>query len=125
MITNFEEYTFELNDNELKLIPILIRGFNTHSESNPIKATEIIKQMNDYLVQNNAKIRLTQPRLRKCCNYIRSNGMIPLIATSRGYYVSTDKEIIRTQIDSLIQRANSIKRCADGLKVFVNNSPNT
>jgi hypothetical protein len=119
MITNFEEITSELNERELKLIPLLISGFKSHGVDDPIKAPEIVKKMNEYLSANNFGLKMTEPRLRKCCNHIRANGMIPLIATSQGYYVSKDPEIIQSQINSLIERANSIMNCAEGLKRFL------
>ena len=119
MITNFEAITHELTAKELELIPILVKSFSTRKENCPIKSPDIIKGVNDYLVRNNRKIKMSGPRLRKCCNYIRANGLLPLIATSTGYYVSYDKEIVKEQIKSLRQRANSINRCADGLEKFV------
>jgi hypothetical protein len=52
-------------------------------------------------------------------NYIRTNGIIPLIATSNGYFTSDCKETIQEQIKSLQERANSIERCAAGLRKFL------
>lgn len=118
MITNFEDITRELTGKELELIPILVKSFSGHEESSPIKAPAIIKGVNEYLARNNYKIKMSGPRLRKCCNYIRVNGLLPLIATSTGYYVSYDKEVVKEQIQSLRQRANSINRCADGLEKY-------
>lgn len=119
MITNFEELTQELNESELKVIPALIAGFNTHSKRNPIKAPEIVKAMNQYILKNDLKMSFTQARLRKCVNYIRSQGLLPLIATSKGYYVSKDHEEILNQIKSLRERANSIHASADGLERLI------
>ena len=119
MVTNFETITEELSDDEVKLIPILISGFKTHYKVNPIKAPDIISAINAKRDTYNLKAKFTEPRLRKCCNYIRSNGLIPLIATSNGYYVSFDKEEISSQITSLIERSNSILKSAEGLKKFI------
>ena len=118
-ITNLEEITYELNDEELKILPILINGFKNKKKESPIKAPEIVKRCNEYLTQTNIKVKLTEPRLRKLVNYIRTNSILPLIATSSGYYVSTDRMEIINQIESLEQRANSIARCALGLKHFL------
>jgi hypothetical protein len=82
-------------------------------------APEIVKKCNEYLSTTNIKIKLTEPRLRKIVNYIRTNSLLPLIATSSGYYVSNDRMEIINQIESLEQRANSIARCALGLKNFI------
>ena len=119
MITNFEEITKELNEKELELIPFLVKGFQAHQKTNPIKAPEIVKSMNIFLQQNGYKIKLSEPRLRKCCNYIRSHSILPLMATSDGYFVSFERESIESQINSLLERSNSIKKCAEGLAVFI------
>lgn len=120
MIKNFEEVTKELTEDELSIIPYLVKGFTGHDAISPIKSDEIISKMNYFLITNEFKVRMTGPRLRKCCNYIRSNSIIPLIATSEGYYVSWNKEEIEYQIKSLRQRAQSIINCADGLSVILN-----
>ena len=119
MIKNFEEHTAELNELELLLIPNLINGFKNRTKQNPIKAPDIVKAMNVFITNKNIKLKFSEPRLRKCVNHIRKNGLIPLIATSSGYYVSNDKEEILAQIESLTQRANSILLCADGLNKFL------
>ena len=119
MITNFEKITKELSQEELELLPILIIGFKSHSINNPIKAQTIIEKMNLYLIQYHYKIRMNGPRLRKFCNHIRTNAIIPLIATSNGYFVSHDLEILKSQIRSLYERAKSIQNCAEGLTQFI------
>ncbi len=119
MLTNFEEHTEDLNEKELSIIPALIKGFSTHGKENPIKAQKIVEQMNIYLSSHSIDLKMSEPRLRKCCNYIRSHGLLPLIATSDGYFVSHDKEVILSQIQSLKERAGSIMACADGLEKFI------
>jgi hypothetical protein len=115
MITNFEEITQELTDSEKKILPLIISGFKNYTEKNPIKEVDIVKRFNE----RNPQMKLTGVRLRKLVNCIRSNGLLPLIATSSGYYVSYDKDIIASQIKSLRQRAFSINNCAKGLEAFV------
>ena len=110
MITNFEEITYELTDLEKTLIPLLIAGFSNRTKDNPIKEPQIVSKMKEY--------KLTSARLRKCINFIRANGLLPIIGTSKGYYVSYDSEEIKKQIASLNQRANSIIRCAQGLQKY-------
>jgi hypothetical protein len=119
MITNFEAITDELTDHELSLIPVLVQGFTKHQKENPITAPDIVRKMDIYLTAKGINMKFSQPRLRKCVNYIRSNSIIPLIATSSGYYTSYDKEVISDQIKSLEQRARSIQNCATGLKKFI------
>jgi len=121
MITNFETITQELNQQELEFMPKLISGFKNHTKNNPIKAFQIVTLCNQYLIGTDKKFRMNEPRLRKMCNYIRSNGILPLIATSEGYYISNDNSEIQAQIDSLRQRARSIDGCADGLEKYLYN----
>lgn len=115
MITNFEDFTQELSEAEMQILPKMIAGFKNYTINNPIKEPDIVFRFNE----KSKEINLTPARLRKIVNYIRTNGLIPLIATSKGYYVSYEKEIIENQIKSLKQRANSINNCANGLKKFI------
>lgn len=46
MITNFEEITKPLTDQERQLVKILIQGFVKISKDKPMKAPEVIKQIN-------------------------------------------------------------------------------
>lgn len=118
MLTNFEQQTEELDDCDLAIIPIVIKAFSKYTKQNPIKAPEIVATFN----LNREKIgypkKLTEPKLRKICNHIRSNGLLPLIATSQGYYVSFDQKEVSDMIRSLRERANAINRSADGLMKF-------
>ena len=119
MITYFEEISKELSREETEIIvPILVNGFKSHTKKDPVKAPDIVRKINLYLKKKEHKIKMTEVRLRKCCNYIRSNSLLPLIATSGGYFVSYDKADIEAQIISLQERANSINRCAAGLAAF-------
>jgi hypothetical protein len=120
MITNFEEITEELTQEELALIPFIVNAFKKYTKEEPIKATDIVSKF--LKSEHSQKITMTQPRLRKMVNYIRTNALLPLIATSNGYYVSTDKEEIEKQILSLTQRANSILKCAKGLSKLIENN---
>lgn len=119
MITNFETITHDLTDEEKKLIPILIKGFKTHTIKNPIKAPDIVSALNSKDLGLDKKF--TEVRLRKLCNFIRSNSLLPLCATSKGYFVSYDEEEIHNQIKSLRERADAIISCADGLEKFIHN----
>jgi hypothetical protein len=115
MITNFTEYTSEMSEDEKKILPILVNGFSKITKDNPIKAPDIVKKINDkYGIKT-----ISEPRLRKICNMIRSKGILPLIATSNGYYCSYDKQEIMEQIKSLQERADAIINSANGLKKFL------
>ena len=115
MITNFETITYELTDQELKLVPIFIEGIRKFTDGKKIKAPEIVNLINSKYGEKT----ITQPRLRKIVNYVRSNGLLPVIATSKGYYVSYDKQEIKQQIRSLKERASAIYSSASGLESFL------
>jgi hypothetical protein len=118
-VTNFEEFTHELTSEEMEILPVVVHGFRNYKKESPIKAELIVTRMNEFLAVRGFKTRMSQPRLRKMVNYIRTNGIIPLIATSNGYFTSDCKETIQEQIKSLQERANSIQRCAEGLRKFL------
>jgi hypothetical protein len=119
MITNFESITRELTPEEVEILPFILKGLQGHRKENPIKAPEIVRQFNDFLRSRGKKIRITEPRLRKFCNHIRTGALLPLIATPAGYFVSWDKNDILSQVTSLEQRASSISESARGLKNFI------
>jgi len=122
MITNFEQITVDLSPVEMQLLPLLISGFKKHRADNPIKSDIIVKKTNLFLKEKGIKYTISGVKIRKFANYIRTEGLLPLIATSQGYYTSTDKEEIKKQIKSLMQRANSIKASAEGLNKFLTNN---
>ena len=117
-VTNFEEHTQDLNELEISILPQVIDAFKKYDKSNPIKAEIICKNFNVWLDVKNIKLKMTPARVCKFCNYIRKNGKLPLIATSKGYYVSNDVNEINLEIQSLRERANSINAAADGLMKF-------
>jgi hypothetical protein len=118
MITNFENETCPLSDDEKQFVPLIIQGLSTKTKDNPIKSDSICEKLND---KYNYGCKMTGARLRKITNFIRSEGILPVIATSNGYYCSYDKKEIEDQIKSLYERAEAIKNSADGLKKFLNN----
>ena len=117
----FNEHTHDLTPEELELIPLVINGFKKYTKENPIKSHKVISSFNDFLLNNDKyKIRkITDVRLRKLINHIRTNGLQPIIGSSKGYYVSFEADIIEEQINSLKERANSILGCANGLSKFL------
>lgn len=121
MVTNFEEVTSPLSEDEIAIGKLLVQSFQNRTKENPIKGPEIISKMNAFLETSckHIQTKLTEPRLRKICNYIRTNGMIPLMATSQGYYVSYDKKDIMSQIKSLRDRATAIHNSSVGLEKFL------
>ena len=82
--------------------------------SNPIKSGE-----RRLLSDEDLKAKMTGARLRKIVSHIRVSGKLPIIATSKGYYVSYDAEEIRNQVKSLEERAARILAAANGIRCFL------
>lgn len=116
MIENFEEITEPINVDDLKFLPVLIRGLERHGKEDPIKGREIVAAMNRQKLKYNFNAQFSEARLRKLVNHIRVNGLLAVIATSNGYFVSNESETLRSQIRSLRDRANGIHAAADGLE---------
>jgi hypothetical protein len=115
MLTNFQEITKELTDIESQILPSIIKSFQKYTIENPIKEPAIVARFNE----SGMGVKLSGVRLRKIVNHIRCNKILPIIATSKGYFVSYDKDVIESQVESLRQRANSINNCADALEKFI------
>ena len=115
MITGFDLHTAPLTDDEKTLVPIIIKGLYTkRSPDNAVFGAYICDR-----VTKLTGIRLTEPRLRKIINFLRSSKILPVMATSRGYYVSDNKDEIAKQITSLEQRRDAIQSAIDGLKLWL------
>lgn len=124
MINNFEKYTHELTDMEIKIIvPAIIRGLeNKIGKKKAITNKQMIQGL-----KNISNIITTAPRIRKMIHHIRITGLIErLIATSKGYYISNNPEELILYIESLIQRSESINLIAKQLdyqtKLMVQNT---
>lgn len=110
MITNFETITYDLTNKEMAMLPIIIRGLENHvGQDNAITGKDICAKVDG----------LSEPRLRKIVNFIRSNSMLPVIATSKGYYTASNREELLDQIKSLDDRINAICSARDGLMKFI------
>lgn len=133
MITNFEEHTEDLTEIEKQYIPDIqialelclkekYYGFGQDKFPKPVKQYQVVKFINEYLINKHGlfnSMKLNTVRLRKYFNHFRSNGVLAIIATSNGCYITTDKEEIQRQIKSLQERARQINRAAIGLEKFL------
>ena len=96
------------------VVPKVIKVLSKTSIGNPLKAPQLVKRIKRLGVK-----RMDESILRNCCNHIRTNAILPVIATSQGYYVSRDKTVIQNQIDSLRKRAASINKSTQGLRRYL------
>jgi len=117
MITNFEQITAPLSPNEYIFFHQILTIISERNENNPITAQEILNIVNDSTEDNN--IKCNSVTLRKVVNILRTHSISPIIATSKGYYITNSKKLIELQILSLQERANSILKCANGLQMLL------
>ena len=118
MITNFEEITAYLTPEEKELTLSIMQILMKLKKSKPMLSTELVELINKKHFVNSTQ-KFTGVKLRKYCNYIRSKSLLPIIATSNGYYVSYDKKEIALQIESLEQRSEAILNSVNGLKFYL------
>lgn len=121
MITNFEDITEDLSEEELAYKDDIKRYLEAIISTRTVKQNQIVEEINmrfgfDYGMLH---FKITATRLRKYFNYFRTNGILPLIATSYGCYISSDKIEIEKQILSMKERARQILRAADGMNKFL------
>lgn len=105
MITGFEEITKPLNDEEFRvmkvIVPILKDAIGEARAVSNSKLSQILRTQHG--------VRVDGPRIRKIISYIRIKGIIPhLLSSSSGYFVSHDEQQIRRYITSLEQREAAI-----------------
>ena len=121
MITGFEEETAPLNDIEFKAASIITYCmYKGHVGSDrAVTGQHICNALasQDAMFRNaNGKPYLNGARVRKIMNYVRTSGMCPLlVASSKGYYVSKDRNEIVEYIASLRSRAQAIIAVADAM----------
>jgi hypothetical protein len=105
MLPLFEIETRPLTEIEKTLLPIIAGGLSTRIGAHKAMTNEVICEK--VFVKYNVK--LSEARLRKIINYIRMTDMLPgLMATSRGYYITTNPEELKKWIDSLDGRERAI-----------------
>lgn len=119
MITNFESITRVLSPEEVGVILSLTRVLSSASYYNPIKADEIVRRVSGHRDKDGKPVYFNQVKLRKLVNFIRSESILPIIATSRGYYLSYDRDEIAMQIKSMEERADAITNAKNGLMIFL------
>jgi len=105
MLKNFEKITVELTPIELEYVEFLGQWFMANQgKQHTLKNGDIAKLINRMFSKN-----ITEPRVRKVVQFLRTNGLPSLIATSNGYFYSEDTKEIEAWIISLKQREAAIR----------------
>ncbi|HYG53604.1 MAG TPA: hypothetical protein VD905_22100 [Flavobacteriales bacterium] len=122
MLTNFENHTTDLTEEELYYLPYIKRYLVALLTDRVVKQNDLCEQVNMKLAFEHGRdaINISAAKMRKYFNYFRVNGDLALIATSEGCYISNDPNDIMKQIKSLEERARQIQRAADGMKALLN-----
>lgn len=110
MINGFPEETGHLTGHEIPIMKFVAKRLQWNlGKANKVKSTKIIKA-----IEVEFNVKLSQPRLRKIINFIRTESIIPfLVAASDGYWVETDEKELNKYIEGLRQRADAITNVAD------------
>ena len=95
MLKGYEDITYELTEDEKKILPVIIKGLlNKKGKENAVSGT---------IIQN--KMNLSGARLRKIIGYIRTHDLIfGLCSTKTGYYVASNLNELEDCMISLRQR---------------------
>lgn len=129
MVTGFETKTHPLTPFERKVIlPYMVyRLSKNKGHKYIVNASTIIKKVNEYLEKRKYYrdkkrtkfMKLSGPRFRQIIHYIRVNSLVPnLIATSKGYWITTSQEEYNNYLQSLKERANSFNEVFRAMKNY-------
>ena len=107
MINNFEDITYELTEDELNIVPLIIKGIaQRKGKDYAVSGKKICEKMN-----------LESARLRKIINYIRVNGLIyGLCSCNKGYFMASTLTELEECIISLRQRVASQVKVLNALE---------
>lgn len=122
MVTNFESITHELSPKEFEIESFVANALRKLSdESKAMKSKDLVKFINYKIASeyDNKMAILSEVRLRKFVNYYRSNGLIPVCSTSKGYFITFENKILQSQVKSLKERASGIFSAARGLEKWI------
>lgn len=113
MIQNFIKETSELTKYEAEvLLPIIVMCLQHHiGKDKAVTNRQICERM------KKKGYELTETRVRKIVNRIRTNNLVEcLIATSKGYYVTHNKKELENYIKSLKGREEAIRMVRESLE---------
>lgn len=114
-------HTEKLTTEEKNIVlPVLLKALKRGTEDKPLVSDRIVKWFNENKEQIGMKTNFTAARLRKLTNYCRTNGISPVIANSKGYYISNKKKDLVELKLSLISRIESLQAVVKGIDDMMN-----
>jgi hypothetical protein len=107
MINDFENITYELTEDELNKVPLIIKGISMRKgKAMAVSGSLICEKMN-----------LKGPRLRKIINYIRVKNLhFGLCSCGKGYYTANTLKELEECVISLKQRIASQVKVLNALE---------
>ena len=122
-LKTFEDITEALTDTERDaIVPILLDTLKFSNDKNAFKGKTLVGHLRACGYHY-----MSESRLRKLTHYIRVRNLSApnaLIATSKGYFMSGDVNVIEDQIESLIGRIESMKQAVEALRSQLQNIKN-
>lgn len=116
-LPGFEIETQPLTEDEKKILPVIVKAL---LKKNGADNAVTNKQIRAGLLRN-LNTEIADSRIRKIINHIRMNNMVPgLLASSKGYYVSTNAKEVKEYIDSLEGREKAIRGIKEKAKQYLN-----
>lgn len=110
----------ELKPDEMAVLPTVINVLKKIHEDHPLTAGEICDLVRGHFAMKDFKGLFNGQRLRKFVNYIRTEGLLPVVSAGQnGYYVTRRPDKIQAQIDSLEGRREKMDQAIKGLKTFL------
>lgn len=113
MIKGFNNETAPLTFyEEFTLVPVVIAGLK-------VKVGKDKAVKNGYICSalRRQNYDISEARLRKIINYIRTNNLVVgLIATSSGYYIAKSKKEMEDYADSLLGRESAIRQVRESIE---------
>ncbi len=127
MLHGFEKQTAPLTTEEKILVPLLIDMLKDKQGANKaIISDDLCAMLKFYANSFTKPIEISGARLRKMINYVRTHGLlIGLVASSKGYYITTDPEEIQAYLSSLAGREMAIRRLRIRVERYYRHPPTT
>lgn len=116
MITNFEDITYDITDDEKRVaiyIERLLKSKNVFFNN---------KELSEMIIKasgGDKRYLFKDARIRKIINYLRLTTCPNIIATSKGYKISNDKEELKKYLDSLLERIDAIRSVAESTNNYI------
>lgn len=105
MIPTFDDQTSPLTEYEQDvLLPIMVQGLKTKiGVLNCVTNPQICKAL------KGKGYKVSEPRVRKIVFHIRHNNLLPkLIASSKGYWIATNKNEVELWLSSIQSRLSAM-----------------